>query len=181
MLSNLIITVIDTENSKFETDVRMTNEEFEYLREQAMIEKNNINKGLINASLKNEHINDTTKYVDYKCECLFLNAKKQEINEEYFEKLLENQEMFLLLLNINPNDIHNNAEEELRFWADDSNKILLDKTLDDRTKLKVLPIKTFGIELKGVDYKLVNCKLIENRSDKKFPFYYIIMVEKIKL
>jgi hypothetical protein len=89
--------------------------------------------------------------------------------------------MFLLLLNINPNDIHNNAEEELRFWADDSNKILLDKTLDDRTKLKVLPIKTFGIELKGVDYKLVNCKLIENRSDKKFPFYYIIMVEKIKL
>lgn len=181
MLSNLIITVIDTENSKFETDVRMTNEEFEYLREQAMIEKNNINKGLINPSLKNEHINDTTKYVDYKCECLFLGAKKQEINEEYFEKLLENQEMFLLLLNINPNDIHNNAEEELRFWADDSNKILLDKTLDDRTKLKVLPIKTFGIELKGVDYKLINCKLIENRSDKKFPFYYIIMVEKIKL
>lgn len=181
MLSNLIITVIDTENSKFETNVRMTNEEFEYLREQAMIEKNNINKGLINAPLKNEHINDTTKYVDYKCECLFLDAKKQEINEEYFEKLLENQKMFLLLLNINPNDIHNNAEEELRFWSDDSNKILLDKTLDDRTKLKVLPIKTFGIELKGVDYKLINCKLIENRSDKKFPFYYIIMVEKIIL
>lgn len=179
MLSKLIISVIDTENSTFETDVKMTNEEYKYLEEQAIIEKNNINKGFINGSLTKEHFVNTTKYNDYKCECLFLDAKKQEINEEYFEKLLENQEMFLLLLNINPNDIHNNAEEELRFWTDDSNKILLDKTLDDRTKLKVLPIKTFGIELKGVDYKLINCKLIENRSDRKFPFYYIIMVDKI--
>jgi hypothetical protein len=75
--------------------------------------------------------------------------------------------------------MHNNAEEEIKFWADDSDRILNDHVLDDRTRIKALPIKTLGIELNGEDYNLINCKLIENRSDRKFPFYYIILVERI--
>lgn len=179
MLSKLIIPVIDTENSTFETDVKMSNEEFKYLQEQALIEKNNINKGIINYNVKNEHINNTTKYASYKSECLFLTARKEEINEKYFEDLIDKEQIFLLLININPNDMHNNAEEEIKFWADDSDRILKDNTLDNKTRIKALPLKTFGIELNGEDYELRNCKLIENRSDKKFPFYYIILVEKI--
>lgn len=179
MLSKLIIPVIDTENSTFETDVKMSNEQFKYLEEQAIIEKNNINKGIRSYNTRKEHINNTTKYASYKSECLFLTARKEEVNETFFMNLVDNEEIFLLLININPNDMHNNAEEELRFWADDSGKILSDKTLDDRTRLKALPLKNLGIELNGEDYQFINCKLIANRSDRKFPFYYIIMVEKI--
>ncbi len=179
MLSKLIIPVIDTENSTFETDVKMTNEQFRYLQEQAIIEKNDINKGILNYNRRDEEINNTTKISTYKSECLFLTARKEEINEDYFINLIEQGTMFLLLLNINPNDIHNNAEEEIKFWADDSDRILKDNMLDDRTRFKTLPIKTLGIELNGEDYNLEDCKLIENRSDQKFPFYYIIMVQKI--
>lgn len=179
MLSKLIIPVIDTENSTFETNVKMTNEEFEYLQEQALIEKNDINKGIRNHRNIEEHINNTTKYVSYKSECLFLSPRKEEINEQFFKDLCDKENAFLLIININPNDMHNNAEEEIKFWADDSDRILNDYTLDDRTRIKALPIKTLGIELNGEDYNLINCKLIENRSDRKFPFYYIILVERI--
>lgn len=179
MLSKLIIPVIDTENSTFETDVKMSNEEFKYLQEQALIEKNDINKGIRNHRNTDEHISNTTKYNTFKSECLFLTPRKEEINEDFFINLLDRENAFLLLININPNDMHNNAEEEIKFWADDSDRILNDYTLDDRTRIKALPIKTLGIELNGEDYNLINCKLIENRSDRKFPFYYIILVEKI--
>jgi hypothetical protein len=179
MLSKLIIPVIDTENSTFETDVKMSNEEFRYLQEQALIEKNNINKGIRNYRNTDEHISNTTKYNTFKSECLFLTPRKEEINEDFFINLFDRENAFLLLININPNDMHNNAEEEIKFWADDSDRILNDYTLDDRTRIKALPIKTLGIELNGEDYNLINCKLIENRSDRKFPFYYIILVEKI--
>jgi hypothetical protein len=179
MLSKLIIPVIDTENSTFETDVKMSNEEFRYLQEQALIEKNDINKGIRNYRNTDEHISNTTKYNTFKSECLFLTPRKEEINEDFFINLLDRENAFLLLININPNDMHNNAEEEIKFWADDSDRILNDYTLDDRTRIKALPIKTLGIELNGEDYNLINCKLIENRSDRKFPFYYIILVEKI--
>ena len=87
--------------------------------------------------------------------------------------------MSLLLININPNGLENNAEEELRFWVDDSMRIINDNFLDDRTRIKVLPTKTFGVEINNETYTLKNCKLIENRSDKSFPFYFIIMIEKI--
>lgn len=179
MLSKLIIPVIDTENSTFETDVKMSNEEFRYLQEQALIEKNDINKGIRNYRNTDEHISNTTKYNTFKSECLFLTPRKEEINEDFFINLLDRENAFLLLININPNDMHNNAEEEIKFWVDDSDRILNDYTLDDRTRIKALPIKTLGIELNGEDYNLINCKLIENRSDRKFPFYYIILVEKI--
>ena len=179
MLSKLIIPVIDTENSTFETDIKMSNEEFEYLQEQALIEKNDINKGIRNHRNKDEHIINTTKYNTFKSECLFLTPRKEEINEDFFINLLNKENAFLLLININPNDMHNNAEEEIKFWADDSDRILNDHTLDDRTRIKALPIKILGIELNGEDYNLLNCKIIENRSDRKFPFYYIILVERI--
>jgi len=179
MLSKLIIPVIDTENSTFETDVKMSNEEFRYLQEQALIEKNDINKGIRNYRNTDEHISNTTKYNTFKSECLFLTPRKEEINEDFFINLLDKENAFLLLININPNDMHNNAEEEIKFWADDSDRILNDHTLDERTRIKALPIKTLGIELNGEDYNLLNCKLIENRSDRKFPFYYIILVERI--
>ena len=179
MLTKLIIPVIDTENSTFETDIKMSNEEFQYLQEQVLIEKNDINKGIINHRNTDEHISNTTKYNTFKSECLFLTPRKEEINEDFFRELINNQQMFMLLINVNPNDLHNNAEEELKFWAEDSGMILKDKTLDDRTKLNALPIKTLGIELNGEDYILNDCKIIENRSDRNFPFYYIIIINKI--
>lgn len=184
MLSKLIIPVIDTENSTFETDVKMSNEEFKYLQEQALLKTNSLvndymDRGYTRQNIKKEQINDKTKYASYKSECLFLSPRKEEINEQFFKDLCDKENAFLLIININPNDMHNNAEEEIKFWADDSDRILNDHTLNERTRIKALPIKTLGIELNGEDYNLINCKLIENRSDRKFPFYYIILVERI--
>ena len=51
MLSKLIIPVIDTENSTFETDVKMTKEQFDnlmYVRDTLETLKNKIRQGVIN-------------------------------------------------------------------------------------------------------------------------------------
>lgn len=177
MITNLIIPVINTENIDFKADREYSTEELTRMDEQFFIDRQFAVDEYSRNNYTKKSIND--QVINYKSECLFLNSRKEEIEEQHFIDLVENGKMSLLLLNINPNSLENNAEEELRFWSDDSMRILNDELLDDRTRIKVLPTKTFGIEINNETYNLINCKLIENRSDKSFPFYYIIMIEKI--
>lgn len=185
MLTKLIIPVINTENLNFKTNREYSTETLIRMEEQELLYKKNMVddyfSGNINQNTQRNNVtqNDKTKYDFFKSDCLFLNIKKEDIKEDFFMELLETQKMFLMLINVNPNDMDNNAEEELRFWVDDSMRILNDNMIDNSAKLRVLPTKTFGIEINEKDYQLLNCKLIENHSDNKFPFNYIIMVEKI--
>lgn len=176
MITNLIIPVINTENIDFKADREYSTEELIQMDEQFFIDRKfSVDEYLRNNN--NNKVNDSI--INYPSECLFLTSKKGEVDEEYFINLVNNGKMSLLLININPNGLENNAEEELRFWVDDSMRIINDNLLDDRTRIKVLPTKTFGVEINNKTYTLKNCKLIENRSDKSFPFYFIIMIEKI--
>ena len=74
------------------------------------------------------------------------------------------------------------AESEIRFWVDDSKKVHSDNALDDKMKLKILPRRSLIIELPSNKEALLSgCKVIQDFSDKKFPFNFAIIVEKIDI
>ena len=75
------------------------------------------------------------------------------------------------------------ALSELRFWLDDSQRVLNDETLDDMAKIKYLPKRELAIKIEEETYtkryNLKNCKMIENRSNEKAPYLFVLMIEKI--
>ena len=88
--------------------------------------------------------------------------------------------MFIIRININPTVLSSDGESELKFWVDDSDKLLKDPVIDKNTKLKHLPTMDLGIDIGTQRLTLQRCKIIENKSNKNFPYYFAVIVEKIK-
>ena len=92
---------------------------------------------------------------------------------------------FLMKININPTSMDGDAESEMRNWIDESNSILLDEDLDNKTMLMALPLRDFIIDTNGDDdkkgdkpiYQLLGCKILKILD--KYPYYFTLMVEKI--
>lgn len=119
---------------------------------------------------------DEDEYVE--CEAFFADSKKKEVSEEFFSEH-DNGKKFIITININPNSLEQEAESELRYWRDDSNGVLNDKTMDNQTKIECLMRRDLGIELGGARKKLEDCRIIADFSNKDFPYYYGILVSKI--
>lgn len=119
---------------------------------------------------------DEDEYVE--CEAFFADSKKKEVSEEFFSEH-DNGKKFIITININPNSLEQEAESELRYWRDDSNGVLNDKTMDNQTKIECLMRRDLGIELGGTRKKLEDCRIIADFSNKDFPYYYGILVSKI--
>ena len=84
MLSKLIIPVIDTENSTFETDVKMSNEEFQYMQEQALLKTNSLvndymDRGYTRQNIKKEEINDKTSMHHTKANVYSYHQEKKKL------------------------------------------------------------------------------------------------------
>ena len=119
---------------------------------------------------------DEDEYVE--CEAFFADSKKKEVSEEFFSEH-DNGKKFIITININPNSLEQEAESELRYWRDDSNGVLNDRTMDNQTKIECLMRRDLGIELGGTRKKLEDCRIIADFSNKDFPYYYGILVSKI--
>ena len=189
MIVKLVVPVVDTENINCDSDVSMTRDEYgamvydTYKRNDKAIDA--YTRGYRRPVDLYERENDRVQYddlvfQDVECECQIMDVKKQEISDEWLEEYVYNGKMLLLALNINPSDIDLNVESEIRYWMDDSGRLLNDETIDDTTKLKYLPTRTFKIRTKEREYTIENCKLVENRSDENFPYCFVIIIEKIK-
>ena len=188
MIVKLIIPVVDTDHINCDTDINMTREEYgdmaynTYKRNDKAIDA--YTKGyrspvdLYEREDSRTHYNDLT-FDNIECEAQIMDVKKQEISDEWLKEYVYNGKMLLLIVNVNPSDIDPNVESELRFWMDDSGRLLNDTTLDDTTKLKYLPTRSFKIVTDEGEYKIENCKLVENRSDENFPYCFVIIIEKI--
>lgn len=192
MITKLIIPVIDTESGKFSYNGNLTKEEYDNMVMDKFLSTNNkMNKfvdnmmnGISNVRSNGyytaNHQKDfpDIKYNFFETDVFVQDSKKNDIDASFFQNYIENEKMFILILNINPN-MEPDAESELRFWMDDSLKVTNDTTLDTQTRLKVLPKRGFKILINNVEYVLEGCKILQNYSNKKYPFYFAVIVEKI--
>ena len=196
MVTKMKIPVIDTESGKYDYNGRLSREEYSemvisnYWKTTNQIDRFvgemmagvQHNRGM--SEYKERAVDGTPDilYNDYEAEVFLSDAKKKDVDENFFVNKNSAGKMFLLRLNINPNSMEGDAESEIRFWVDDSKKVHSDNALDDKMKLKILPRRSLIIELPSNKEALLSgCKVIQDFSDKKFPFNFAIIVEKIDI
>lgn len=195
MLAKLTIPVPDTESGKFEFEGRLSREDFENMSYNQYLSTNgelnrftyNLSHGISNVDSSRmrdyrEQKDDISPDILYKfCEAeVFLqNSKKKEVDEDFLLSHIEKGDMFILILNINPNSLDGDAESEIRFWLDDSLGVQRDTEIDDKTKLRILPTRWFYLDINGKQAVIDNCKILQDYSSKKWPFNFAIIVEKI--
>lgn len=127
------------------------------------------------------HVKDIPHIIKQcECECFVTDSEDNDVSYDFIGSVIESGRMSILKININPDTIEPDCESELKFWLDDSNKLLKDMSLDKTTKIKYLPVRTFKLELGGNNCMLHNCKMFRYYDNvKNAPFYFAILVEKI--
>lgn len=190
MIAKLIIEVIDTEKGNYDYGKEFNEEEYgnqllTHVRRTGRDIDNMFYSGRINYNPYAKEVADY-KDVDFlsndsECEALFLDAQKKEVNEEYFLNHIKDGKMFITIVNINPNSLENDAESELKFWIDDSKKILNDNDLTDEVKLRNLPTRNLKLKINDDVYLLKNNKIIQDFSNEKYKFFFGIIVMKIEV
>ena len=137
----------------------------------------------------NVNLNKETVFDYSESEALIFDGDGNEMIIDDFYDLLKQGKKFLLKVNINPNSLENDAESELRTWIDDSDKVLKDRTLDERTMLLSLPLRNFIIDTAFDSdddslpiFHILGCKIIQiyPKKESNFDFYFAIMCEQIK-
>lgn len=193
MITKLYVPIIDLSRANFDygrnlTNEEMANMEYEKFRRTdrqvdnyvAQMQYGRNNRWNVREARNNRrdfsNVIDEDEYVQ--CEAFFADSKKKEISEDFFSEH-DNGKKFIITININPNSLEQEAESELRYWRDDSNGVLNDRTMDNQTKIECLMRRDLGIELGGTRKKLEDCRIIADFSSKEFPYYYGILVSKI--
>lgn len=190
MIGNFIIPVINTETGNFDYNGTLSRDVYEEMVSENF-RRNNAKIQRLADSIENStefDFGERRKIVSNKdsditlssCEALFLNSKKKDYDSQKLEEFVKSGKMSIILVNINPNTLDEDAESDLRYWMADSQKILDDEELNDRAKIGALPKMSFGIKINDNDeYWLNNCKMFENYSGGKYPFYFALIIEKI--
>lgn len=194
MLTNLIIPVQDTESAQFKYDGTLSREAYEDM----VLDKFHKTDKQIDAFLHRDRSRDfvydlpnQNSYGEYydenddnevEVEALLLDSNKNNFDEDFLFDKADEEGMFVLIININSEKIDEDAESEIKYWLDDSFRVLSDDSLDSETKLRALPPRDLKILLSdGNKYTLQNCKIFEDYSNDKYPLYFATIVEKITL
>ena len=194
MLTNLIIPVQDTESAQFKYDGTLTRDAYEDM----VLDKFRRTDKQIDAFLHRDRsrdfsydLQDGSDYNGYyegdednevEVQALLLDSDRNNFDEDFLFDKADEEDMFVLIININPEGLDEDAESEIKYWLDDSYRVLGDEELDSETKLKALPPRDLKIVLSdGNKYTLKNCKIFEDYSDDRYPLYFATIVEKITL
>jgi len=113
------------------------------------------------------------------CEAYVTDMDGKSANVGFFETHVEKGDMSILIVDINPEKIDWDTCSELKFWISESDRILLDKEIDDDAKIKMLPKTHFLIDVKEKRLKLNGCKLIEKYNEKNHPYKFGLLINKI--
>ena len=119
-------------------------------------------------------------YKYFKATALLLNMNKKAMSEEEYKQMLASGTR-MLIVNLDPNSFEGDAETEFNRWLYESKMILSDSTLDGDTCLNSLPVLNFKIRTedgKGID--LIGCKYVKNYSDKKYPYFFALLIKQTK-
>lgn len=187
MIKDIIIPVIDTENGQFSYDGKIDDSTYTKMLYNRVYESGKNVEYFLNTDVSERGFFQNQKerirqglveYKYYRAEALLLDSKKNEINDNFFLLMHNNSKMFPMVININPN-FDMDAQSEIAYWVNDSNGILKDNKLDTKTKLRSLPSLNLYVEIDGQMMELSECKILENYSNEKFPYFYAILVNKI--
>jgi hypothetical protein len=194
MLTNLIIPVQDTESAQFKYEGTLTRDAYEDM----VLDRFRRTDKQIDAFLHRDKsrdfsydLHENNNYDEYydgdddnevEVQALLLDSGRNNFDEEFLFDKADEEDMFVLIININPEGLDEDAESEIKYWLDDSYRVLGDEELDSETKLKALPPRDLKIVLSdGNKYTLNNCKIFEDYSDDRYPLYFATIVEKITL
>ena len=193
MITNLIIPVQDTESAKFEYEGNLTREAYESM----VLDRFHRTDRQIDEFMHRDRSNkfaydlrdDNNDYYDgedtdneVEVQALLLDSSKKNFDEDFLFDMADRENMFVLIVNVNPEELDDGAESELKYWLDDSMRVWGDDDLDKKTKLEVSPPRNLKIVLSdGNKYTLQNCKIFEDYSDDRYPIYFAMIVEKITL
>lgn len=194
MLTNLIIPVQDTESAKFNYDGNLTRDAYESMvldqfhrtdrQIDAFLHRNRSRDNFTYDVSDNNYGTYDETYTDneVEVEVLLLDGNRTDFREDFLFDMFDEGRMFILIVNVNPEKLNEDAESELKYWLEDCFRVWDDDTLDRNTKLKVTPSRDLKIRLSdGNKYTLENCKIFEDYSDDNFPLYFAMIVERITL
>lgn len=197
MITKLYFHVINSESMNFDSDIHMTNEQYDemtyenFQKNQYMMKdferygfsiKNNMYYNAYNDAPELFNNNEKEKYSECEAFIQIMNSNKNfySAEESNFYELLENGKLSIMTININPNSLEYDAESELRLWIGESNRINSDKNLDLRTKHMSLPKRDIRVKINENTILLMNnCKMIGDNSNSSYPFNLTIAVELI--
>lgn len=194
MTTKIIMPVIDTERGKFEYKGRkLTREEFGDIEYDHFLKTNrqvgqfveNMRRGISNFSGRMKDVKDGNHpdifYNLEEIECMIFDSRKNNVPSGFFKQYIESGRMFIIRINFNPESMSCDAKSEMRFWINDSDKVLRDNEITDDLKLKTLSTRFFWVR-DGEEVILLNgCKIVQIYTGKdkdKNPFYLGIIVEK---
>ena len=147
---------------------------------------NSMNRGLYD--IENVDKNKEIDYTFSESEALLLDGDDNDIQTQDLYDLVAEGKKCLLKININPNSLDEDAESEIRKWLDESDKVLNDKKLDNKTMLLSLPLRDFiidtdtdGDESKPI-FHIINCRVIQiyPKENGGYSYYFAIMCGEIK-
>ena len=115
----------------------------------------------------------------YECEAFVKAHNGSDLTEDELCLLSEHEKMGVILLNINPNSLEYEVYSDLKTWLNESVNIINENAIDNRNKITLLPYRDLKLEINNKNYFLSNCKIIENKSSEKFPFNFVLLIEKI--
>ena len=119
-------------------------------------------------------------YTYSETEAFFQNIKGESAEIPFFEEYVENGKKAIIKVNINPNSFDPDCESEFKYWVEDCKRVISDDTIDERTKILTIPKRFFHISVGNKKYLIDGCQIVKDFSDKKYPFNYAILVEKIE-
>lgn len=105
-------------------------------------------------------------------------SNKQDITPQFFNDHEYRQDMFIIIIHVGIEEW--NSITEMKFWLEDSRLVHMDKTIDDRTKLRSLPCRDLKIKIGEDIYNLHNCKILQTYDSPADFFKFAVIVEKIK-
>lgn len=184
MIAELFFTIYNTTEINCDSDVNLTTSTYSSMLDdklaenRAILDGANRNTYQFNSLYENKNdIKDNSLQVS--CEALILKHDNSEVIKDYFNTLVNNNKMGLISININPNSIDYDLHSEIKQWLNESNSIKNIINLSEKEKMGKLPSRNISIKLEDITFHLNNCKVIKDKSDKNFPFNFIIITEKI--
>ena len=193
MLTKLFIPVVKIIEESSMNSSNFTNKtNFSDDEVQRMIEQEEINRARYdgfaslrqNRPYRNEKIIATSEaflneydYDYQECEALVLNGEKKNMKEEELVEMTKEPRIAIIILNINPNSLTQESESELRYWIEESKRVLYDTEMPDDIKIKSLPFIDFNMETEGgTKVKLNECKFVKDYTTKEYKYYFAVLV-----
>lgn len=186
MIAKIVFDVLNTDNKDFEFHGKMSDEEYANKLYEFV---HSTNKQNMFEETKDVELETT----DNECDALILDIHNKNIEETFFIEHVNDGKMFIIKVNIDPNSLDMDCESEIRFWVDDSCKVLRDNSLPDDVKLKRLLPRDLRIKVKNSNtfentdeksikyntYYLNDCRIIQNNSNEKYKYFFTLIIKKI--